>query len=122
MGDAGERAVELADVLDEGLDAADAEKAGDGLLTTNYTDGDVAQVGADVDDRESDGGIELGFPGTFVETLVAVGKIRKGQVFVRVGLDDGLTGVIFFNGVIEGAERNLLTAEILLGQLGEAAD
>ena len=122
LGNAGERAVELADVLDEGLDAADAENAGDGLLTANHADGDIAQVGADVDNREGDGGIELGFPGAFIEALVAVGKIRKGQVFMRVGLDDGLTGVIFFNGVIEGAERNLLVAEIFLGELGEAAD
>ena len=115
FGDGSERAVELANVLDEGLDVANGDFAGNDVKSAENADGNIAEVGNDVGDGESEARKELRFPGLFIESLVDFGKCFDGSFDVGVGFDDELTGIIFFDDAVEFAESFAFGGEIFLG-------
>ena len=112
LGDGGDGAVELVGVLDEGLDVADEDLTGDRHVTANDTDCDVGEAGENGGDWESDRGEELRFPTDGEEFAVFRFELFGRGVYMRIGFDNELAGVIFFDFGVKGAKRVLLCAEI----------
>ncbi len=75
IGDLGDRLGEGAHVLDESLDIADGDRALDGQVSAQDTDGHIAQVADKVHDREHHARKELGFPGRVVQHVIDLDRI-----------------------------------------------
>lgn len=115
VGDLGDGAVELVDVLNESLDVANGDGAIDAEIATHDTDSHVAKIGKDMSDGKSERPEELGFPGGFIELVVTGFEVGVGGGGVSIDFDDLLAGIVLFNDRIDGAKMGTLIAEMILG-------
>ena len=114
IGDLLQRLVEVAHVVDERLDVADADAAGDGQIAAQDADQHVSQIADQVGGRHHDAGEELRFPGRFVELVVHRIELRLAFFLFIKHLDHGVAGEHLFNMRVDFAEVFLLVLEMPL--------
>ena len=91
-------------------------------MPTKHTNGDIAEIGEEMNHRKSERPLKVSFPRFFVELLVGGVESSERASFVRIGLDDKLAGVVLFYMGVEFAESFALGDKVGLGGLGDFRD
>ena len=122
LGGGRERAAELVDILDEGLDVADGDLAMEGFVAAEEDCSDVAEVRDELHGWHHEAGEELGEVAAFFEAVVFLLEVGDGGGFAGEGADEELAGVGFFDVAVKVAEFASLGAEVFLGAFGDEDD
>ena len=118
----GERLGELARVLDEGLDVADAHLAGDDAQAADHGDDHVVQVPEEHHHRLHDARDELGPEARLVEVLVLVVEAGPDVVLAAERPDERVAGERLLDLRVEAAGVGPLVDEALLRARGDRLD
>ena len=121
LGELRDRLGERADVLDEGLDVADGDRAADGQPAAEDAHGHVAQVADEVHDRHHHAREELRLPGRAVEHVVVAVELLDAPLLAVERLHHDVPAVHLLDVAVDVAEIVLLLPEVLLRALDHLA-
>ena len=83
--------------MKKSLDAADEKLSREDEVTAEDTDGDITEIGEEVNDGISERAEELGAPRIFKEGLIGFFKLFDRSGDVGIDFNDELAGIIFFD-------------------------
>ena len=108
---------EVAHVLDKALDIARGGAARERELRAHHNYGHVTHIAHQAHERHHQAGEELRAPARDEQTVVFLVELCHGSIGAVEHLDDVLTGEVFLDNAVDGAEDLLLLAKVWLREV-----